>query len=252
MDLGLKGKSVLITGASKGIGKGLTLAFAQEGAQVSIIARQEEKLRNLVEEIGGERQGHAYLAMDLMEEGAPITAVQKLTVKQGSLDIVIHNLGGTLGISNPLATMDECARVWRLNVGIAMEFNRLVTSGMVKKSWGRLVHISSTSAVDHRGSMAYAAAKAYLNGYVRALGRALAPDGVVVSAVMPGGVIAEENHWVQKQNDTPELIDDFLRNRQAIGRLGTVDELAPFVLLLASELGSFANGALVPVDGGCM
>lgn len=250
MELGLTNKHVLVTGASQGIGYGLALAFAREGAQVSVVARREAELAALVEEMGGREAGHNFHATDLMAAGAPVAVVDALSKRNGPIQIVVHALGGTLGVRNPLSPAEDWARVWHLNVGIAIEINMTVVPFMIEAGWGRLVHISSTASVDHQGSGPYAAAKSYLNGYVRSLGRALAPRGVIVSGVMPGGVIGKDNHWVDKQANAPEAIDNFLSNHQAIGRLGEIEELSPFVLLLASDLGSFSAGALIPIDGG--
>jgi 3-oxoacyl-[acyl-carrier protein] reductase len=123
---------------------------------------------------------------------------------------------------------------------------------MIGQKWGRVVHISSISAESLRGSAPYGAAKAYLNAYVKGLGRAVAPSGVVVSAVMPGAIWAEGGHWDRMRKERPEVEPDFLRHHHAIGRLGTAEEIAPAVLFLASRHVTFAPAAIVPIDGGTM
>ncbi|HBR18392.1 MAG TPA: NAD(P)-dependent oxidoreductase [Deltaproteobacteria bacterium] len=252
MDLGIDGKRVLVTGASQGLGRRIALDFAEEGCKVAVIARNAEKLQNLVDQMEGHQKGHAFYAVDLMLEGAPTAAVNELTAKDGPFDIVIHNVGGTLQVRNPLSPMEEWYRVWKYNVGIAIEINDIVIPYMQAEQWGRIIHISSIAGIMLMGSGPYAAAKAYLNAYTKVLGRAVAPTGVVVSALLPGAFFAEGGHWdnVRKTNLAKE--QDFLGHHQAIGRLGTPEEISSFALFMASKWSTFATASLITVDGGTM
>lgn len=252
MDLGIKGKNVLVTGASQGIGRSIALAFAQEGCRVAVVARREQELKGLVEMMGGHQSGHLWHSADLMQKDAPTQAVNVFTAQMGHFDIVVHNVGGTLQIKNPLAAMEDWLRVWQFNVGIAIEINRLLVPAMQANTFGRIIHISSVAGIDHRGSPPYAAAKSYLNAYTRSLGRAVAPSGIVVSAILPGAVYAENGHWDTVKRTNPSMLDDFLRHHHAVGRLGTADEIAPFALFMASKWATFAQAALISVDGGTM
>ena len=252
MDLGITGKRVLVTGASQGLGRAIAMDFAREGCQVAVVARREDKLRELVTSMGGQECGHTLCAVDLMEEGGPSRFFSQLTAQDRSFDIVVHNVGGTLNVRDPLSGVEEWNRVWRFNVGIAIEINQLAIPPMQQNGWGRVVHISSTAAIDVRGSGPYAAAKAYLNAYVKTVGRSLAQSGVVVSALMPGSLMAEGGHWEHVSETNPFQIEDFLRHHQAIGRFGTPEEISPFALVMGSELAKFAPACILPVDGGSM
>jgi 3-oxoacyl-[acyl-carrier protein] reductase len=252
MDLGISGRRVTITGASQGIGEAIAVAFAKEGCKVSVIARREEKLQELVNRIGGEDEGHAYSAVDLMEDGGPTRAIEELSEKVGMTDIIVHNVGGTLNVKDPLSPMEDWFRVARFNVGIPMEMNALVIPAMQEQKWGRVIHISSISAEALRGSAPYGAAKAYMNAYSVTLGRAMAPDNVIVSALMPGSIIAEGGHWDNIKKTNPQMMDDFLRHHHAIGRLGTAEEIAPFAVFMGSEYVTFAAASLINIDGGTM
>ncbi len=252
MDLGLSGKRVLVTAGSRGLGAAAARAFAGEGCRVAVVARDPVRLEALQADLGGPEAGHAVLAADLMAPGAPARAVATLAGTGGPFDIVIHNLGGTLGVKDPLAGPEAWARVWRCNAGVALEINNEVIPAMQAGRWGRIVHVSSNAAESARGAAPYAAAKAYLNTYVKALGRRFAPDGIVVSAVMPGAFETEDGHWARVRRDNPALLEDFLRHHQAIGRLGRPEEIAAFLLFLASPLASFAPGSVLTVDGGGM
>jgi len=252
MDLGIAGKRVLVTGASQGIGRAIALDFAREHCKVSLVARREKMLQQAVEEMGGAERGHSYCVADLMEEESPTRVVEELTAANGPFDIVVHNIGGTLEVKDPLSPMEQWRRVWQFNVGIAIEMNELLIPPMQKKQWGRVIHISSISAENLRGSGPYGAAKAYLNAYTKVLARGIAQSGVVVSAILPGAIIAEGGHWDNIRKNKPAMMEDFLRHHHAIGRLGTAEEIAPFVLFMASQHVTFGQGALLNVDGGTM
>lgn len=252
VDLGIAGKRVLITGASQGLGAAIAKLFSESGAKVSVISRRKEELQELVNSIGGERNGHSWHVYDLMETSAPTHASLEILRQHGSIDIVIHNLGGTLNVKDPLSPVDDWNRVWALNVGIAIEMNSVLIPRMIEQSWGRVIHISSISAESLRGSTPYAASKAYVNAYTKGIGRSLAQKGIVVSAIMPGAFISEGGHWDNIKKNNPEIMDDFLRHHHAIGRLGNPDEIAPFVLFLSSKYMTFAQGTIINVDGGTM
>lgn len=252
MDLGIRDKRVLVSGASQGIGLACARAFAAEKCRVTIISRRADALQTVVEEMGGATAGHDYLATDLMEPNAGTKAAENLLRSGGPFDIVVHNVGGTLELKDPLAPAATWNRVWHYNAGIAIDMNAVLVPPMIENRWGRVIHVSSISAESMRGSAPYGAAKAYLNAYVTGLGRAVAPSGVVVSAVMPGAIWAEGGHWDRVREERPEVEADFLRHHHAIGRLGTAEEIAPTVLFMASQHVTFAPAAIVPVDGGTM
>ena len=259
MNLGIKNKRILITGASRGIGAEIARQFSNEGSQISLIARNEGNLKSILKKIGGTKAGHDYLSLDLREKGAPSQAVKELFDRHVDIDIVIHNVGGGLGIKDPMAKIDDWLNVLQFNVGIAIEMNNLILPHMIEKQWGRIIHISSINAVTggtmvepYGGAPAYSCAKAYLNMYIKVVGRELAKNNVIISGVMPGTTISDGKHWDKLQKTNPELVKDYLERYQAIGRFGRAEEIAPFVLLLSSEQASFASGSVLPVDGGML
>ena len=257
MDLGIKNKRVLITGTSQGIGRAIALEFAKEDCRVCLISRNKNKVETILEEMGGEKAGHSLYITDLLQPGASARAVQDLVTNYGFFDILIHNIGSTLNVKDVLSGCDDWYRVWYFNVGVAIEINRILIPYMKEQKWGRIIHISSISAKALRGSGPYCAAKAYLNAYTKILGKDVAKDGIVVSALMPGAIYSEGGHW--DENNEINALDkdtffrkreDFLRHHHAIGRLGTAEEIAPFAVFMASQYVTFAQGSLIPVDGG--
>lgn len=257
MDLGIKGKRVLITGGSRGIGAAIAKDFAQEGCKVSIVSRHEESLKQKIEEIGGKAKGHEYIVSNLRDKGEPDRVAEALIAKHKKVDIVVHNVGGALGVKDPLGKVEDWNAVWQFNVGIAIEMNAVLIPSMKKQGWGRVVHVSSISGESGdpsmeslRGALPYAAAKAYLNAYVKGLGREMAKDNVVVTAVMPGVILSKGKYWEKLKNENPELVVEFLKQHYPIGRFAMAEEISPFVLLLASDKASFAAGSIIPVSGG--
>jgi 3-oxoacyl-[acyl-carrier protein] reductase len=252
MELDLKNKRVLVVGASKGIGRATALAFAEERANVTTIARSESLLKSLDDELRQLGSGHSYHVTDLMSDGEPTRVAEQLVNEYGGFDIVVHAVGGPLDIRNPLSSVDDWKKVWQYNCGIAVEMNRILVPFMQKQKWGRIIHISSISGILLRGAAPYASAKAYLNAYTKTLSRELAKDGIVVSTVLPGAVAFEGSYWDKFVKEKHPRVDDFLRHHQAAGRMGTPEEIAYFVVILGSEKASFAQGALLNIDGGNM
>ena len=262
MNLGIQGKKALIIGASKGIGKGIALAFAEERARLVIVARTEELLQKVSYEairLGAE-ECH-YEAADIMNSETTALAEQ-LIKKYGSFDIVVHNVGTSLISREYLNGKKDWLYALELNAVAAIDMNSVLIPPMIEKGWGRVIHISSISGVVLRGNPLYASSKAFLNAYVTSVGRQLASKGIVMSSVMPGAVAFENSYWDLKQKDDRkpedgsksgrEICEDFLWHHQAINRFGAPEEVANAVLFMASEKASFMPAANISVDGANM
>lgn len=252
MNLNILNKKVLIVGASKGIGREIALAFAEEKTIITIIARDKDLLISLQKEINQfHKANHKYYACDLMDTDLTIFA-NKLLIERGPFDIIVQNVGGSLVSRNALGTLDEWEYAWKFNAGIAIALNNVLIPPMINQKWGRVIHISSISAQMLRGNPLYASAKAFLNAYVTTVGRTVAASGVVMSAVMPGAVAFSGSYWDEYTRTDPVRCNDFLRHHQAAGRFGTTREIADVVLFMASEQASFMQSAIIPVDGANM
>jgi 3-oxoacyl-[acyl-carrier protein] reductase len=250
MNLELKGKSALVVGASRGLGRAIALTLAQESAQVGVVARTKADIITLVEEMGGTTKGHWGMVKDLVPDNAPTQLAQDIQSQGKQIDILIHNLGGTLGIRNSFCTVDEWRSVWRLNFEIAAELNGHLIPAMQERKWGRVVHISSIAATLSRGAVAYCAVKAALNAYTKNLGATVAPDGVVLTAVMPGAIRYPGSHWDKQTQEKPEMVATYLEQRIAIQRFATLNEISDFIVFLCSPKASFFSGSVLPIDGG--
>ena len=132
MDLGIKNKRVLISGGSNGIGKELAYQFAKEGCKLTLLARNRVKLRRIINSIGGKKRGHYFFSIDLLPEGNGTKISKKILKDIGVHEIIVHCVGGGLGIGDPFARYTDWLKVWRFNVGISIEINNVFVKTLVK------------------------------------------------------------------------------------------------------------------------
>jgi NAD(P)-dependent dehydrogenase (short-subunit alcohol dehydrogenase family) len=247
MELGIRGKKALVTGGGRGLGLAISSCLAREGADVAVVSRTEADVRAFVAAHGSRHIGLAY---DLMDEGAPAAMVDELVRQFGYPDILIHNVGGTLGITEPLCGIADWRRVYRFNLEIAIELNLLLVPHLQEQKWGRVVHVSSIAGLENQGTVPYCSIKAALNAYTRSFGRFVASDGVAVSAVLPGAVFTAGGYWDVATRERPAHVAKYLDERMAIRRFGEPDEIGQVVAFLCSEHASFIVGSSILVDGG--
>jgi 3-oxoacyl-[acyl-carrier protein] reductase len=250
MDLGIKNRLALVTGAGRGIGRAIAECLALEGVRIAAVSRTKSDIETLIKAIGGTEKGHLGVVSDLTRENAPGELCALLAEKFGEPSIVVHNMGGTLDIKDPFCSIADWRRVYRFNFEVAVELNILLVPAMQKKQWGRVVHISSISAMENHGPVTYCAMKAALTAYTRSFGGVVAPDGVVVSAVLPGAVFTEGGYWDYTSKSNPKHVRRYLSERQRIGRFGKPEEIGNMVAFLCSDLASFSTGSIIPIDGG--
>lgn len=252
MDLGIKGRLALVTGGGTGIGKAIAVRLAQEGARVVITSRKQDRVDAAVKALEDVSAGHGGYVCDVVQDNAPTDMLNKMAEDHGWPDIVVNNVGDTLGILDPLCSLDDWSRLFRLIMGVAIEVNNATIPHMKERSWGRIVNITAGAGMENSGPVPYSSLKAAFTAYSRSMGRVLALEqtGIVMSAVLPGVVLTEEGHWAEVLKTRPEHADKYLEERTVLRRFGTPEEIAPMVALLCSELASFCIGSIVPVEGG--
>lgn len=252
MELGLNNKKVLIVGASKGIGRGIAEGFAKEHTNIVAVARSEELLQEVKESclLDG-AESFETITADIMNTDTAEFA-RELMDRFGVFDIVVHNVGGSLVSRDHLGGIDDWNYALRFNALEAINMNSVLIPPMVERKYGRVIHISSISALMLRGNPLYASAKAFLNAYVTTVGRQLAPSNVVLCSVMPGAVAFPGSYWDNFVKEKHPRVDDFLRHHQAANRFGTPEEIANAVIFMASDCSSFMAATNIPVDGANM
>lgn len=239
MNSGIAGKLAVVVGASKGLGREVTLSLVRNGCRVIAVARSERLLQSLSLGEGG------YIVADVRID--PWMIAHEIKERFGHPEIVYYAIGGSIGIRDTWGPATDWAKVWQFNIGAAIELNRHFVPSMIERKWGRIV-LTSTDGIRRKiGYAPYIAAKCALEGYVGSVGRELAQHNVVMTAVAPGPIYTE-GRWLYSQ--PKEWTDSYLNEHVGAKRFGDVREAAEVVTFLCSQQSSYMAGAIVPVDGG--
>jgi len=244
MDLGLKGKRVVVTGGSKGIGRAIALAFAREGANIATCARTAEALELAAREFR-ERGVTVYTeTADIGEKESLEGFLEGAHGALGGIDILVNNASG-FGVADNEAGWDASFRV---DVMAAVRATALVAPWMAESGGGAIVHISSISGMEAGSPAPYAAAKAALFSHAKTMAPGLAAQNIRINTVAPGSIEFPGGTWDLVRQFRP---DRYQAIREAIpfGRLGRPDEVADVVVFLCSERASWVSGAVVAIDG---
>jgi NAD(P)-dependent dehydrogenase (short-subunit alcohol dehydrogenase family) len=251
MDLGIRDRLAVVTGASRGIGRSIALALAREGARLILVARSADRLEAVRSELAPASKQHLSFATDLMADDGVPRLIKAITSEVGAPGILVHNLGGSFGIP-AMASAEDWNKVWRFNVALGHELNRAFLPAMIERGWGRIVHLSTLSTVTYNGYAPYVSAKCALDGYVKSVNREVSRHNVVISAVAPGAIYSEGRHFAKLQKENPAALEEYYNQHLPIRRLGTADDIGPVVAFLCSEFASFMAGSIVAIDGGGM
>jgi 3-oxoacyl-[acyl-carrier protein] reductase len=244
MDLGLRDRCVVVTGASRGIGRAIALEFASEGAHVAICARGAEALEAVRAEIAARGVKAFAATCDVGDAAALDGFLDAAHGALGRIDVLVNNPSG-FGTGD-----DEAGWAASFNVDVMASVRATwkVVPWMAQTGSGAVIHISSTSGMEAGSPPAYAAAKAALISHSKTLAAALAPQGIRVNCVAPGSIEFPGGVWEQIKNGNRPMYEA-IRSTIPFGRLGSAEEVAAAVVFLASSRASWISGVTLPVDG---
>ena len=259
MELNLENRKVVITGASEGIGRALTLAFASAGAKVAGCARNKARLEAVEKEIDG--NGHLFISGDLTESGDLKNFFEKIQETFGGIDVLINNAGSIVKLANFLEVTDkDWQDSFNINLMTAVRLSRLLIPSLKRSPSSRIINISSIAAI-RPGEIFphYSAMKAGLSNLTVSLSQLLAPDKILVNSVSPGPVWSRS--WENEARETAEKsslefqeVAEEIKTSTAqtipLKRMGVPEDITGLVLFLASDLARWITGTNFTVDGG--
>lgn len=243
----LTGKSALVTGGSKGLGKAMARGLAECGADVVICSRNEEELEAAAKEIQeGLDVTVAYRVTDVSVREEVDSLAAEAIRELGKIDILINNAGTNAPQAIDVIDDETWDRVLEINLSSIMRLTRAVVPGMKERKWGRVIHISSVLGVGSKPERnVYSATKAALIGFAKASALDLGPYGITVNCIGPGPFLTDLPMSLLSDEEKEEFA-----SMTAVKRWGNPRELAGPAILLSSDAGSYITGEMLLVDGG--
>jgi 3-oxoacyl-[acyl-carrier protein] reductase len=246
MDLGLRGKTAIVTGSSRGIGKAIAVALGREGCNVTLCARGTEALKEAAREVEA-AGGKVHAVTADVTEPADVERLVKETIETfGGVDILVNNAGGAVPGDDDAAWQ----RAFDVNLMAAVRASRLAVPSMRERGGGCIVHITSIWGRESGGGAPYNAMKAAMTSHAKALSSQVAKENIRVLSVAPGSIIFPGGGWERATQANPEGMKQFVAANIPMGRFGDPAAVADVVTFLVSERGSWVTGASITVDGG--
>ena len=257
MELGLKGKVVLVTGASRGIGRAIALAFSGEGCRMALASRTEEALAAVSKEAEALGAEARHWITDVTDPNQVESLVGNVSRVLGGIDVLVNNAGGSSRKAFEAVSDDEWERIVNLNLFSAIRLSRAVLPHMKERGGGQIINIAALSGrVPRLGQIASNVAKAGLINFTESLAAEVARHGIRVNAVCPAAILTER--WQErvarygKEHGLPfeQAVMELAGKSIPLGRFGLPEEVASAVVFLASERAGFITGVSIFVDGG--
>ena len=255
MDLGLSGRTVIVTGGASNIGREIVLGFAAEGAAVYLADIDEEQAARVAEQAGGEVR---VLPMDVTKRDAVEAAVARVVDERGRVDVLVNNAGWALDKLFVEQTHEEWDRIVDTELWSFIYCTRAVLDPMITQQYGRIVSIGSDAGrIGEWREAVHSGAKAAVIAMSKAIAREVGKFNVTLNVICPGftpgrpETSGSHSIWAGAQGSQfpPEVLERVAK-RYPLRRLGTPDDIAPAVLLLASDLASYITGQTLSISGG--
>lgn len=240
MDLGIRGKKAAVAAASTGLGFGCARALLEDGVEVAICSRSEERIREAAAELGGRS---VPIVADMSTENGARSFVEQATEKLGQVDILVANAGGPPPGSPATTSIDGYREAIDLNLLSTIVMCQAALPGMRERGWGRIVAITSIGARQPIGNLAASSvARAGVSSFLKTLSAEVARDGITVNSAQPG---IHATDRIKSLGNT-----DVVAQRVPTGTLGTADDFGKAVAFLCSEPARFITGTSILLDGG--
>ena len=241
----LANKVAVVTGAGRGIGRAVALAYARMGADVACVSRTEENSAKVAAEVEALGRRAWAVAVDVSDTAAVNAAAGKILDDAGRVDILVNNAGVTRDNLLMRMSEEEWDTVINTNLKGAFNFTKALTRPFIKQRSGRIINIASViGLIGNAGQSNYAASKAALIGFTKSVAKELAPRGITANAIAPGFI----------ETDMTAALDDKVREsiigNVPLGRFGSPDDIAHAAVFLAMEPSSYITGQVLTVDGG--
>src|ERR1700674_3573018 len=244
MDLQLKGRAALVTGASSGIGRAIARQLAREGARMAVTARRRELLEALAAEIVGEGGAKPVVIVhDAMAEDYVETVAARASTALGAVEILVNNAGGSRAFGKD-PNEAQWSEAMTLNFTRHRQLTHRLLPAMIANKWGRVINITGKS--EPEGLNGAFCAKAGVTAWSKGLSREVGKHGITVNSIAPGRIMSDQI----RRNYAPEYREWQSEHEIPMGRYGEPEELADLAVFLASPRAGYITGAVYPVDGG--
>ena len=244
MTYNFKNKKILITGSTSGLGLVCAKNFIDKKATVYVCGRKKKNLALLKKD----KSNRIYsFCGDLLVKKNFLKFIKDVKQKMKKIDIIIHCLGGSLGLKKPLLNDKEFLKLYQTNIGIAAEINRLLKNHLSQdKSF--ILHIGSIASVEAIGSVGYNTIKTSLVAYVKSLAINLIKDNVIVTGLLPGAFEAKDNAFERLKKRNYKVYKNFIKKRIPGKKIRNAEEFLPLINLLCSSEGEILAGSSISAD----
>jgi 3-oxoacyl-[acyl-carrier protein] reductase len=243
------GRVVVITGAARGIGAGTARRFASEGASVAVLDLDESAAAATAATLGAERA--IGVGVDVADSAAVDVAVSRVVEELGRFDVLINNAGVTRDNLLFKMTEDDWDLVMNVHLRGAFLMSRAAQKQMVAQKYGKILNLSSISALGNRGQANYSAAKMGIQGFTRTLALELGPFGINVNAIAPGFIVTDmTDATARRLGLEPAAYQEAVAGETPVRRVGQPEDIAAAAAFLCSDEASFITGQTLYVDGG--